>query len=230
MNDIHIPTWDEVLQRKVKEKNFAIRRDQHDFRFRKKWFRNRNQVTFSTFLTNRFRRGRPYRILTVGVFEAAAEVWLLQHVATHRDSRIISIDPWASTTKLGQDFMEEAYRNALHNVSPWGDKIRLIRGTSQEVLAEAIRTHRLFGVRVGSFDLVYLDGDHSLEPVRQDAEHALKLVHPGGWIVFDDVRQDKGRAFNWGVKGGIDAWLEAHPDEIEHLWSHRYCEGFRREK
>jgi len=38
-----------------------------------------------------------------------------------------------------------------------------------------------------SFDLVTIDGDHSLAGGRRDLLDGWKLVRSGGWIVFDDI-------------------------------------------
>ena len=37
-----------------------------------------------------------------------------------------------------------------------------------------------------SFDLIYIDGDHSYPGVRADALVALQKVRPDGWLVFND--------------------------------------------
>jgi len=38
----------------------------------------------------------------------------------------------------------------------------------------------------GSMDLVFVDAGHDYELVRADSEHALEIVRPGGWVVWDD--------------------------------------------
>ena len=43
------------------------------------------------------------------------------------------------------------------------------------------------------FDLIFIDGGHSVETIRSDLDHCLKLIAPGGTIVLDD----------W-YEGGID--------------------------
>lgn len=38
----------------------------------------------------------------------------------------------------------------------------------------------------GQMDLVFVDADHSYEGVQNDTRQALKLVRPGGVVVWDD--------------------------------------------
>ncbi|HEY8601288.1 MAG TPA: class I SAM-dependent methyltransferase [Thermomicrobiales bacterium] len=47
----------------------------------------------------------------------------------------------------------------------------------------------------GEMDLVFVDGDHTLEFVSSDTAQAFKLVRPGGVIIWDDYR-----------------WTAAHPE------------------
>ena len=41
------------------------------------------------------------------------------------------------------------------------------------------------------YDLVFVDGDHTLEGNRQDLIECWPLVKPGGWIIFDDITHPK---------------------------------------
>lgn len=58
--------------------------------------------------------------------------------------------------------------------------IRLIQGATQQTLPE------LALERPASFDLIYLDGGHSLETVASDWACSVRLICPGGTIIFDD--------------------------------------------
>lgn len=55
------------------------------------------------------------------------------------------------------------------------------------------------------YDLGFIDGDHHFEPTFCDAYYMMRLVKPGGWIVFDDAYLPAVRAVvdffvgNWEV-------------------------------
>jgi len=196
----------------------------HSFRFRKGWFRLRNQRTFSLYLVNRYPSNKPINVLTIGVFEAMAETWLLQNIACHPDSRIVSMDPWQATGKLDQDYMDECFKNAQHNLFPWKDQVTLLRGFSQDILPRAVEEGSLAGIAAKQFDLLYIDGNHEAEPVYQDALNCLMLARSGAWMVFDDVRNNRRK--NEHVKEGLLNFLEDYGDRVRHAWSHRFCECY----
>lgn len=64
-------------------------------------------------------------------------------------------------------------------------RIELLQGYSHDVLPDLILNGR-------KYDLIFIDGGHSLDDVNRDWNHAQQLLAPGGTIVFDDYP-------NWGV-------------------------------
>jgi hypothetical protein len=77
--------------------------------------------------------------------------------------------------------------------------IRLIKGPTQSTLP------MLASERPASFDLIYLDGGHSLDTVANDWACSLKLVCQQGTIIFDDYYvNDASR----GAKPLVDGLLE----------------------
>lgn len=196
------------------------------YKFRRRWFKLRNQTTFSTFLPPQYPADQPYYVLTIGVFEGAQEVWLLQNILKHPASLLFCIDPWAATTKLDQEFMEQCHQNAQWNLSEWKSKVVLTRGYSQEVMHDAIECGYHCGVPMGEFDLVIVDGAHEADPVYEDAVNALSYVKSGGWILFDDVRNQIYKPDH--VAHGIERWLDVYGDQVELVWAHRFMNCYRK--
>lgn len=62
----------------------------------------------------------------------------------------------------------------------------------------------------GSFDIIYIDGNHEPEYVLEDAVLAFRKVKVGGFIIFDD--------YGWGgpdlTQRGIDAFLSGYYKRI----------------
>lgn len=58
-----------------------------------------------------------------------------------------------------------------------GDRVRFHQGDSVALMETFPDGH---------FDVIYIDGDHSLWGVSRDAEVATRKVKPGGYIVFND--------------------------------------------
>jgi SAM-dependent methyltransferase len=138
--------------------------------------------------------GQPgLQAVEVGSFEGRSACWILEHLLTGENSRLICIDTF-------QDY-DDQERNFDYNTSMAGcaDRIVKLRGRSQQVLpllAEA------------SFDFIYVDGSHLALDVLQDAAACWRLVRPGGIIVFDDYEHPLfPDSFGMSAGPAIDAFL-----------------------
>ena len=207
------------------EEKFVPIKDKQNYTLRRNWFHNRNCCTFSTYLLDKYPPDRPYNMLTIGVFEGAQEIWMCQNLLSHPDSKLICIDPWMQTNKLSQEFMDQCHDNAHANLSEWiqEGKVALNRGFSGSVMCEAITSEgaELCGVPVGEFDFIIIDGDHTRPAVLADALNAHALLKPGGWMLFDDVRNRISKKDH--VWDGLIEFLQLMKDRVNLVWEHRYC-------
>lgn len=192
--------------------------DGHKPHLTRRWFQYRNQATWSTFLLPKYGGGQPVSMIQIGVFEGGDLSWSASHFLTHPQSYCLAVDPWLPTTKLDEAHMEGVMERAMGNLAPWilEGKLQAVRGLSQDVLPTVI----------GDYDLVIIDGDHRASAVRQDAENALRLLKPGGWMVFDDVRQKRFKKDE--VPAGLEQFLEKHGDKVKLVWKHRFCDCFEK--
>jgi hypothetical protein len=66
-----------------------------------------------------------------------------------------------------------------------------------------------------SFDWLYIDGDHSYEGVRKDAEAALVKIRPGGIIAFNDYTPwSPGEAIPYGIMACVNELVNEGLDMI----------------
>jgi predicted O-methyltransferase YrrM len=63
---------------------------------------------------------------------------------------------------------------------PYRDGVRFLDGDSHVILPQLIKEGN-------GYDLITIDGDHSLEGGKQDLMHGWELLNPEGWITFDDI-------------------------------------------
>jgi predicted O-methyltransferase YrrM len=64
-------------------------------------------------------------------------------------------------------------------------------------------------------DMLFIDGDHSLDGVTADVDDYGKLVRSGGWIVFHDINA-AASAFEVWEKGGVPAyWAGLAGEKLE---------------
>lgn len=201
-------------------------RSQHNFRFTRRWFLNRNLRTFVRYVFPEWRDKPNLTYLELGVFEGMSLVWVMQRVLTHSTSRAVGIDPWLITTKLDGEMMKQVRKRAFHNLSPWMLNCQLIQGSSTEVLRKMCGREGFLGIKKESVDLCMIDGGHISFQVLDDARHVLRLLKPGGWILFDDVENDHLKKNH--VKLGIAMWLEEAWNDVEFLWKDRYMECYQK--
>ncbi len=145
--------------------------------------------------------GRPVRVLEVGSwlgFSALTRAHAIDALSLAGGS-VTCVDIWAPFLKNAElsdsetvySAMDGLARNGLafdlfrHNIScgPPRVPIGFERGNSAEIL-------RTFEAR--SFDLVYIDGSHYYEAVRDDLAAAIGLVSSGGVLCGDDLEVQVG--------------------------------------
>lgn len=123
---------------------------------------------------------KPKRLMEVGSFRGYTALYLAQH--TTEDSKIVTIDQYPEHG--------EAYRHL-----PYAEKIeRRVGQTSPEMFAADTP---------GSYDLIFIDADHTYAGVKHDTELVLHLVAPEGFLVWHDYA-------NWGYfdgKNGVPEYL-----------------------
>jgi predicted O-methyltransferase YrrM len=135
-----------------------------------------------------------FNILEIGSWYGASALSWAQGLTLHNKSNgsITCVDAWqpffdrslhkddvyvAMEKALGSDV---AYNIFLHNISTVPEKIQRqhFRGISSNVLPL---------LRDNEFDVVFIDADHTYEPVKKDILLSLRLVKDGGIICGDDL-------------------------------------------
>ena len=137
------------------------------------------------------------RALEIGSLEGRSAVWLLENVLTDPDSRLVCVDPH-------QDFLgikgSTLFLRFLSNIATRVDQVDIVRNRSQDAL---------LAMQGGSFDFIYVDGDHTAPSVLTDSILAWRLLKPGGIIIFDDYGAE-----NDGVRPAVTAFASC----FEHLF------------
>lgn len=212
------------------ETKIKIKAD-YPYKFTKKWrwFKYRNQITYSTFLPDRF-AGKPINMIQIGVFEGMDLVWSFQHLLTHPDSRCLAIDPWMATNKIDCKTMQGVYETAQHNLRPFRKRLELVQDFSQVYLAKLLDNGSIeIGdkpIKTGEWDLIIIDGDHNADAVYDDAVWSYQLARIGGWLLFDDVRNNHFKKNH--VYDGLERFNESHGDRLRWVWYHRHMDCYEK--
>jgi len=105
------------------------------------------------------------------------------------------------------------------NVAPFLDRIDLRQGLSQDVLPT---------LPAETFDLSFVDGDHSRAAVVVDGAESFRLVKKGGYIVFDDYRWGYEKNPAASPKDAVDQFLRLYRGRIK-LIHQDWCVIVRKE-
>ena len=133
-------------------------------------------------------------ILEIGSWYGASALSWVQGLIEHNESKgsITCVDAWKSffDTALHQNQVyiemekalvsDVAYNIFLHNISTIPETIN-----AQHFRAASDRALPLLCSE--KFDVVFIDADHTYEPVKLDITNSLRLVREGGIICGDDL-------------------------------------------
>lgn len=126
---------------------------------------------------------KPKRVFEIGTYRGASSEMILQLLPDAQVISIAFVNDQAGR-QFNNDELSAAEVGAL--VSPGNrDRFTQLIGDSHKIDPKAfVRDH-------GRMDLVFIDGDHSREGVRQDTELARAILAPGGAIAWHDANPKK---------------------------------------
>tara|TARA_R110002020_G_scaffold94777_1_gene227755 strand:- start:1121 stop:1648 length:528 start_codon:yes stop_codon:yes gene_type:complete len=128
-------------------------------------------------------RQRCNLILEIGSYEGMSSTYLLDTLCNHKDSKMICVDPFIMCNK----------DNFIHNtnLSKNKDKLTLHEITSDEYFKNCKY----------DFDLIYIDGDHTIPFLQRDLKNSWIFLKKGGIIWFDDYLGGHG---DFAMKRAVD--------------------------
>ncbi len=152
--------------------------------------------------------GQPLQVLEIGSFEGQSTCWLLDHVLTHPDSRIICVDPFESEAELQNEDFVKVKERFLKNTEKYGKKVDLHVEKSVNYLTRAIYAQHLF-------DVIYIDGSHFSSDALIDGVLSHLLLRSGGLLIFDDYLLTNLYKHFTVPRGAIDAFMECFANEYD---------------
>ena len=148
----------------------------------------------------------PLRAAEVGVAFGATSETLLREIP---QLELLMVDPWRVyyQGQRGFDYFERSFATAVERVSFAGDRAKIFRADS---------IYAAPWVPDESFALVFIDGDHRYEAVRDDLTAWWRKVAPGGLLTGHDYHSRKNQSGAWGVKKAVDEFVERKGLLLEH--------------
>ena len=159
------------------------------------------------------------RILEIGSARGGSAMWFTHNLLSwHQESLLVCIDAWTAAGRGRIDY--DMFRDFKRNVQSFEhfDKVRPLRADSlsgvsllylhyldesskSSITAEGAmsRYGDEFGESIHNgylFDIIYIDGAHTMAEVLTDGLLTIPLLRPGGYLIFDDYT--------------CNPWLQAH--------------------
>jgi hypothetical protein len=124
---------------------------------------------------------KPKKLMEVGSFRGYTALYMAQHISS--DAKIVTVDRYP---EHGEAYLNTPYASIIE---------RRVGETNTEMFQHDAQ---------GSYDLIFIDADHSYSGVKNDTELVLPLVSQNGFIVWHDYA-------NWGYfdgKNGVPEYLK----------------------
>jgi predicted O-methyltransferase YrrM len=130
---------------------------------------------------------KPKKLMEVGSFRGYTALYMAQHISP--DAKIVTIDRYPDH---GEAYLNTPYASMIE---------RRVGETNPEMFQQDVP---------GSYDLIFIDADHSYSGVKNDTELILPLVSQNGFILWHDYA-------NWGYfdgKNGVPEYLKELSEEL----------------
>lgn len=124
---------------------------------------------------SRHAKGRK-RALEIGSYHGKSTTALLNA------EKVWCVDLWDSS-RGGYEIGEKDYQRFLKNMTPYLERLEIMRGDSHEILDGLLRTSQ------GFFDMIFIDGCHEYKFVYGDILRCKKLVRKGGLLCGHDYNK-----------------------------------------
>ncbi len=139
-------------------------------------------------------------VMEIGSYKGKSTVMFLE---AHPQTFITCIEPFCGPTDAdvqhlyGSQFKEDF----LKNTERYRDRVRLIEKYSSD---PSLRDD----LRGATFDICFIDGDHTFSSVVNDIELCLPLLKKGGLLILDDYWIDCDPSFKFrGVRDAVNKML-----------------------
>jgi hypothetical protein len=141
------------------------------------------------------------KALEIGVYKGQIlAAWKIIGNLVDKNIDVFGVTPLDSTDgHIESDYLQNI--KDLHNIFKLSDP-DIIKGYSQDKEVLKLVDSE------APFDIIFIDGHHDYEMVKQDLENYSKMVSDGGYFVIDDCSNDLKGAY-WGAFWGIDSVTKA---------------------
>jgi hypothetical protein len=144
----------------------------------------------------------PLRALQIGTYTGDATQWLLDN---REIEYIDDVDTWGGSEEVAHDQIDftsvEEYYDSRFKDNP---KVNKFPMTSDDFFPSGSG---------GTYNFIYIDGDHTALQTALDGLNAFRLLEKGGVMAFDDYLWNYNGNRFLEPKRGVDGFLEVCKDQ-----------------
>lgn len=148
---------------------------------------------------------RSRRILEIGVYDGVHASWMIDTAAIFHPRGEIEYTGFDLFELLTEEKFREEFSvrpssadEVRRRLEKTGARITLYKGDSTVILPRERE-------RLGKFDLIFIDGGHSVRTISSDWNAVRELMHAGTAVIFDDYYTNPSTALaGMGCNGVID--------------------------
>jgi len=158
---------------------------------------------------------KPKKILEIGTFAGTSAIKLVELI---KNAKITVIDMWEDYNEQGgvegtvdrikENHIEQIFYKNI-NISGLQHLFTIKKGNSFDVLLSLIKSNN-------KFDVIYVDGSHTLLDSYTDIVLSFELLEKGGVMIIDDVPFNKGDILNSPLEG-VKYFVEKYERRIRIL-------------
>jgi len=177
-------------------KNFSTINENH------KWFCNN-----LNFLSNSFKDVIGIKnILEIGSYEGRSAIFFLDNF---KNSIINCVDTWYGSDEHNNFDFRVIEKNFDSNTSAFqsNDRLKKFKMNSNEFFLNNSKT----------YDLIFVDGDHSSNQVKIDINNSWKILNKGGYLILDDYMWWFYKDLKRNPSSSINNFIVNHISEISSL-------------
>jgi Methyltransferase domain len=130
--------------------------------------------------------------LEIGSYLGASAACLASALAEGRGGHVFCVDTWMNDAMGPGEPPGDVFDTFVENTQPWSKRISALRGRSDKVAED---------YSGGPIDLLFIDGDHSLEGVSTDWRVWSPFLTDRAWACFHDFTRADG--VRWVVEKAL---------------------------
>lgn len=173
------------------------------------WFQGIAKDCFEQYLDH-FKQQQNLTFLQVGAFTGDASKWMLDNILTGRNCILVDVDTWEGSDEGAHHAMDFSDVEATYDAK---------LSVYSTVLKHKMKSDDFFHQRQGSYDFIYVDGDHTADQTYRDGCNAWNNLKQNGILAFDDYLWGEGLPDqSLAPKPGIDKFLDERSGQFHLLY------------